>query len=148
EVNTVVPGSALTLSGNTLSASASGNEATNTSSNNVAGALTMSLNAPSSSNLLYNRQNSEGAITSAAGNVATALGIAATGASGSAGAVLGNALKCRAVANRAANTVALIAGTSLSAITTTHSPRYNYQNSRGSMKSTATGKVGIDVSAM
>ncbi|TKR56401.1 hypothetical protein D7I39_03365 [Allopusillimonas ginsengisoli] len=148
EVNTVVPGSALTLSGNTLSASASGNEATNTSSNNVAGALTMSLNAPSSSNLLYNRQNSEGAITSAAGNVATALGIAATGASGCAGDVLGNALKSQAVANRAANTVALIAGTSLSAITTTKSTLYNYQNSRGSMKSTATGKVGIDVSAM
>ncbi|KAA0889399.1 S-layer family protein [Pusillimonas sp. ANT_WB101] len=144
KVNTAIPGSALTLSGNTLSASASNNEATNISSNTVAGALTMGLTTPPGSSLLSNTQVSTGATTSTAGNTATVLGIGATGA----GDVLGNTLTSQAVANSAANTVALTAGTSLNAVAATASTLINDQMSRlSSLTSTTTGKVGIDVSA-
>ncbi|TKR56400.1 S-layer family protein [Allopusillimonas ginsengisoli] len=150
EVDITIPGSALALSGNTLSASASGNQATNTSSNNVAGALIMGLTAAPGSSLVSNDQlSNSGSVTAIAGNAATALGIAATGTSGGAGDVLGNTLKSQAVANSAANTVASTAGTSLNAVAATDSTLYNYQHlTLTNVASTTTGKVGIDISAI
>ncbi|TKR56403.1 hypothetical protein D7I39_03375 [Allopusillimonas ginsengisoli] len=150
EVDTAIPGSALTLSGNTLSASSGANEATNTSIHNVAGALTMGLTAPPGAALLNNSQISHSDVIATAGNTATALGIGATGTSGGAGDVLDNTLKSQAVANSAANTVALTAGTSLNAVAATESTLVNSQesSSASSLKSTTIGKVGIDVSAI
>ncbi len=145
KVNTAIPGSALTLSGNTLSASASNNEATNISSNTVAGDLTMGLTTPPGSSLLSNTQVSTGATTSTAGNAAIVLGIGATGA----GDVLGNTLTSQAIANSAANTVVLSTGTSLNAVAAADPTLINSQRSTlSSLTSTTKGKVGIDISAI